>query len=466
MELESRYLAGMIRNFEQAKGRLLRGRSWTLTETDEADRLRALMARHQKFDRQLLTSLSRNRRLILQGFQRPWWFFGQQRTGVAIASVLTPLEWQVQQASLAAPAPPIDRLTLQEHLRTLNITPHIPHIIGVLSPSGFTAEAREWLPEMRDITLVLIEPGSHGGWQVIRRPGQEDPRLRELFDPEDNDDKIERVANYVAEHRSELVTGGLTVSQLVERLQLEPKVVEQGLRRLTTREPEYQLGQEAGELFLYRGIADEGQERAGMSMIDRIRQLFSREGDETRKINELAERRAALSQRRDRLYDEIAQLEKREADLMTQGRENQSQVVRRRIAAQVSQLRQDIARQNAAAAVLNKQINILSTNIHNLALIQQGQKAKLPTTEELTETAVAAEEMLESLNADADLVGSLSTGINESLVSADEMAIMQEFEAPSLSNADKLKAAGVRESAVSPATGKDQVPPSRQPEAN
>ena len=167
-----------------------------------------------------------------------------------------------------------------------------------------------------------------------------------------------------------------------------------------------------------------------MSMVDKIRQLFSREGDEAQKINELSQRRAALSQRRNRMYDDIGQLEKREANLMEQGKANKSQVARRRIAAQVAQLRKDIIRHNATTNMLNKQINILSTYIHNLTLIKQGDVASLPSTEELTENAVKAEEMLETLQADADLVGSLDTGISEMLTSDEEVAILKEFEEP------------------------------------
>ena len=111
-------------------------------------------------------------------------------------------------------------------------------------------------------------------------------------------------------------------------------------------------------------------------------------------VNMLSERRAALAQRRDRLYEEIGKLEQRESDLLKQGRENKSTVTRRRLAAQDAQLRKDIARQNTTARMLNQQINIISTDIHNLTLIQQGQVASLPDANELTENAVRAEEML------------------------------------------------------------------------
>ena len=167
-----------------------------------------------------------------------------------------------------------------------------------------------------------------------------------------------------------------------------------------------------------------------MSMVEKIRQLFSRDGDEAQKINELSKRRASLSQRRDRMYDDIGQLEKREADMMEQGKKNKSQVARRRIAAQVAQLRKDIIRHNATTNMLNTQINILSTDLHNLTLIQQGEVASLPSTEELTENAVKAEEMLETLQGDADMVGSLDTGISDMLTSDEELSILKEFEEP------------------------------------
>ena len=168
-----------------------------------------------------------------------------------------------------------------------------------------------------------------------------------------------------------------------------------------------------------------------MNVIERIKQLLSSDADEATKINLLAERRAALSQRRDRLYADIGKLEKKEADLRAEGKAAHTagaDVKKRRVAAQLVQHRKDIARQNATAAMLNKQIDIISTDIHNLTLIQQGDLAQLPDTEELTENAVRAEEMLEQLQADADLVGGLETGIEASLTNDEELAVMQEFE--------------------------------------
>ncbi|MHC4610372.1 MAG: hypothetical protein ACYS7M_08495 [Planctomycetota bacterium] len=214
------------------------------------------------------------------------------------------------------------------------------------------------------------------------------------------------------------------------RLDLPEAVVAQAFEQAAMAEPELKVTRKSGEVLLFRGAPAATQEKAPMSMIDRIRALFDREGDEAAKINLLAERRAGLAQRRDRIYEDITKLEDKEAKLLEQGRTTSSAVSRRRLASQLAQLRKDIARQNTTANMLNSQINIISTDIHNLTLIQQGQMAKLPDTEELTQNAVQAEEMLESLRADADMVASLETGIGETMTSDEELAILKEFEAP------------------------------------
>src|SRR5204862_4064808 len=99
-------------------------------------------------------------------------------------------------------------------------------------------------------------------------------------------------------------------------------------------------------------------------------------------------------QRRERMYADVAQLETREADLLKQGKESPSPVVKRRVATQIKQVRDDMERLAAVARVMGQQVDVISTHIHNLTLIQQGQVAKLPNSEELTQDAVRAEEML------------------------------------------------------------------------
>jgi len=426
LQYETDFLSGVEINFEAAKAKYFRGSIWQRSQSDESDRLRALLASNRIYDRERLKSLPANRRIVLHGFERRF-ILGKRRTGIAIASVLSPMSHYT--SSPDSEAPPIDLGELADHVNKLAGDKRVPHVIGVCSPSGFTEAALNARLDMPNLTVVLIEPDECGGWRTKAASDSADPRVLKIFDPEGTNEKIDRVRRVIEEHSADLLTGGLSASSVAKKVGLPEDVVRQALERTAAADPELRLSKKEGEFLLFRGASVQRQERRAMNVIDRIRQLFSGEGDEAEKINLLAERRAALAQRRDRIYEDIGKLEKKEAGLFAEGKAATSQVPRRRLAAQLAQLRKDIARQNATAAMLNKQIDIISTDIHNLTLIQQGERAQLPDTAELTENAVRAEEMLETLRADSELVGSLETGIEESLTSDEELAILHEFEA-------------------------------------
>lgn len=423
--VEAEFLSGMETNFETAKGRQFRGTIWQRARTDDEDRLRALLASNRIYDRERLRSLPANRRLALHGFERRF-LFGKRRTGVAIASVLSPLSHYASAPD--APGPPVGLGELLDHVRQLVGEARVPHVVGVCSPTGFSDETKNAKIEMPNVTVVLVEPDGYGGWRTQATTEGLDPRVLKIFDPEGANEKLERVRRVIDDMSAELLTGGLSASALAARTNLPQDIVQHALEKVASGDPELRVSAKGGEFLLYRGAGVQRRERGPMNVIDRIRKLLSGEGDEAAKINLLAERRAALAQRRDRIYDDIAKLERREADLFAQGKAATSHVPRRRLAAQLAQLRKDIARQNATAAMLNKQIDIISTDIHNLTLIQQGEMAELPDSATLTEDAVRAEEMLETLRADAELVSQLETGMEETLSSEEELAILREFE--------------------------------------
>ena len=425
-QLETEFLSGVEANFEAAKGKQFRGSKWQTSRDDESDRLRALLASNRIFDREKLKSLPANRRVTLHGFERRF-LFGKRPTGVAIASVLSPLGHYASDSPGAAE--PIGLGELADHVRRLAGNARTPHLIGVCSPTGFSDEAKSARLDVRNVTVVLVEPDGHGGWRTSASGDETDPRVLEIFDPEGAKDKIDRVRQLIDEHGADLLTGGLSASSIARKMDLPEALVREGFQKVADDDHELRATKKDGEFLLFRGAPAPAQEKRSMNVIDRIKQLFSSEGDEAEKINLLAERRASLAQRRDRIYEDIGGLEKKEADLFAQGKAATSHVPKRRLAAQLAQLRKDIVRQNTTAAMLNKQIDIISTDIHNLTLIQQGEMASLPDTDELTENAVRAEEMLETLKADSELVGSLETGLEEALTSDDELAILQEFDA-------------------------------------
>lgn len=456
LQLETDFLSGVEARFEAAKGRDFRGSMWESARFDESDRLRALLANFRQYDREKLKNLPSNRRVSLRGFEKRFWLWKKQ-TGVAIASVLAPLE-HFASGSGGEP-PPIGLGELNEHLSKLVGERRVPHIIGVCSPTGFTVEAREAKLSGDQVTVVLIEPDALGGWKVAGSGDRVDARLLRIFDPEGPKEKADRARRMVEGYSAELLTGGVSLSTVARRSNLPEEVVRQGFDLAAATDPELRVVKREGEVLLFRGAPVHGQERKGMSVIDRIKQLFSGDGDAHSQINLLSERRALLAQRRDRIYDDITKLETKEADLLEQGKAATSAVPRRRLAAQLAQMRKDIARQNTTAAMLNQQINVISTDIHNLTLVEQGKVAELPTSEELTEHAVQAEEMLETLKADAEMVGSLEMGMGESLASADELEILKEFEA---ADAEKAAKQALPQSS---APAKTPQPPVKQPES-
>ena len=164
-----------------------------------------------------------------------------------------------------------------------------------------------------------------------------------------------------------------------------------------------------------------------MPLIDRVKALFARKGDSEKKIAFLAERRAALSLQRDRAYEEMGVLEQQEAALKRQFKEAAGAVTKRRVTSQMLQLRKDLERRQQLLSVLNQQVDVVSTHLHNLELVQQGQTAKLPDTEEITADAVKAEEMLAQLEADTELTGSVGQ-IATAGMTDEEKALFDELE--------------------------------------
>ena len=165
-----------------------------------------------------------------------------------------------------------------------------------------------------------------------------------------------------------------------------------------------------------------------MPLIAKMKALFARKGETEKKIAFLAERRAALSQQRDRAYEELTGVEGKEGALREQFRAATSEVTKRRVTGQLLQLRKDLDRRQQMLGVYNQQIDVVSTHLHNLELVQQGQSAKLPDSEELTGDAERAEEMLAKLQADTELAGASAATASAGLTS-EEQALYDELAA-------------------------------------
>jgi hypothetical protein len=319
----------------------------------------------------------------------------------------------------------------------------VPQTILVMSTSGFTIDAHELADRRADRTVILVEPNEAGGWTVTGPTQMK--ALVDLLDPEKEEEKRDRVREHIAANQHELGGSGLASDRLAAKMQLTTQFVEAELKAYAKAHPGLQAKRLDGRMVLFRegamipasstglagGSASSAASESGganMPLIERIKALFSRKGDEEKKISFLSERRAALSQQRDRAYEEMATLEQQEESLKRTFRETGAQITKKRVTTQLLQLRKDLERRQQLVGVLNQQIDVVSTHLHNLELVRQGNAAQLPDAEEMTADAVKAEEMLAELEAAGELAG-LSAPSGGSGMTADEKALFDELEA-------------------------------------
>ena len=307
-----------------------------------------------------------------------------------------------------------------------------PTTVVLLSTSGFTTEAHELADRRADRAVILVEPNDAGGWSVIGPV--ETKALSDLFDPEGDDQKRQRVRELIEQSKVDLLTGGVSTDRIAARTHLPTGVVEAELKSYAKNTPGLVAKRLDGRVVLFReGTAPHAAPAAhaaggaAMPLIERVKALFARKGDSEKKIAFLSERRAALGLQRDRAYEDMGVLEQQEAALKEQFKQSTGSITRRRITSQMLQLRKDLERRQQLLSVLNQQVNVVSTHLHNLELVQQGQVASLPNTEEMTADAVKAEEVLAELEANAELAGTVGS-IGSSGMSAEEQALFEELE--------------------------------------
>ena len=333
----------------------------------------------------------------------------------------------------------------------------VPQTILVMSTSGFTIDAHELADRRADRTVILVEPNEAGGWTVTGPTQMK--ALTDLLDPEREEEKRDRVRGHIAANQHELGGSGLASDRIAAKTQLATQFVEAELKAYAKAHPGLQAKRLDGRMVLFRegamipassgpmgaaGSSSASSAEPGgvnMPLIERIRALFSRKGDEEKKISFLSERRAALSQQRDRAYEEMATLEQQEESLKRTFRETGAQITKKRVTTQLLQLRKDLERRQQLLGVLNQQINVVSTHLHNLELVRQGSAAQLPDADEMTADAVKAEEMLAELEAVGELAGTTApSGVSG--MTAEEKALFDELEAENRAGAAAATASG------------------------
>jgi hypothetical protein len=393
-----------------------------VNKSDRSIDLRRLMSEMGKPDRDLESRMPQGRVVDVTLAERRFFFF-RSPVGRLRAVCASPTRLLLSDQ----PARPLDSGDVAKILAEQPPPlANIPSTMVLLSTSGFTIDAREAAERRTDRTVLLVEPNGAGGWTVHGPPAT--LALSELFDPESDLDKRERVRLQIETMKFELEGSGAAADRIAEKTQLPLALVESELKSFAKANTGLVAKRLDGRMVLFRTSAEPAPAVGGstMAFIDGVKSLFSRKGDTEKKIAFLAERRAALSQQRDRGYEEMGTMEKREADLRAEFNSAGGDLSRRRVTSQLLQLRKDIERRQQLLSVLNQQINVVGTHLHNLQLVQQGSHASLPDSDELATDAAAAEDVLAKLEADSELADSVGGGVHGGL-SGEEQALYDEL---------------------------------------
>ncbi|MGD0461453.1 MAG: hypothetical protein ABSB74_03090 [Tepidisphaeraceae bacterium] len=461
-QLERQFIAHVERLLSDDRLRLptARGRKHAITlirDVNHLDRgveLKRLMYDMGKPDRQLESQMPVGQSIEVGLCRKKWWFF-RSWVGRFRAVSISPTR-----ALIAGQAPaPASAADLAQTLASLPPPlSGIPSTVAIMSTSGFTPDARDAASRMRDRTVILVWPNESGGWSVAAGPDNQD--FVELFDPELDLEKRARIRSEIDANRISLQAAGIAADKLAAKLQLSPQLVDSELKSYARENPGLTAKRLDGRLVLFRegsapltaGAASGG---ADMPFIDRVKSLFARKGEVEKKIAFLSERRTALSQQLDRSYEDMGVMEGKEADLRQQFKDAASDLPRRRITGQMLQLRKDIERRQQLLSVLNQQINVVSTHLHNLELQRQGKTANLPDSEEMAADAAAAEEVLAELQAGSELADSVGSPMHGGM-SAEEQALYDELlegtKQPAAPTAAKPEPAAAKPIAPQPAT--------------
>lgn len=423
-----------------------------VNQADHAVELKRLMSEAGVPDRELEGAMPVGRTLDVLLAKRKWIVL-RQPVGRLKVICISPTRALLK----GEPPRPLDTGGIQKVLS--EIPPPLkgaPTTLVLMSTSGFTLEAHEIAERRADRTLILVEPNQAGGWSVYGPP--EMRALSELFDPEGEEPKRRRVIEDIEAHRDELTAGGVAADKVAGRTQLPIQLIEAELKNHARSNPGLAAKRLDGRVVLFReGTAGPPAAATGgsdMPFLERVRSLFLRKGETEKKIAFLSERRTALSQQRDRSYEDLSALEQKDGDLRRQFKDARAPLTKRRITGQLLQLQKEMERRQQLLGVFNQQIDVISTHLHNLELVRQGQTARLPDSEELTDDAVKAEEMLAKLQADTELATTVAQTATAGM-SDEEQALYEQLERESAGPATQA----AEPPAVAASRATDRQPP-------
>jgi hypothetical protein len=367
------------------------------------------------------------------------------------------------------------------------ISPRVPTTVVIASVLPFTPDARELAERRAGRTVILVEPNGAGGFRV--HGPNETRAISELFDPETEDEKRARLRAHVTARQSDLGAAGLSSEKLALATMLPETFVEAEIKSIVHDLPGWASRRLDGRIVLFRhdaaslasssqGSPEPSSMRIGLSsslaspppaqIVERIGSLFTRKGENEKKITYISERRSALGQLRDRLYEELSAIEARETQLKTEYTSNALSspipttpsspaapaaapaaaaagkslgMAKRRIAAQLLRLRSESSRRQEQIVQLNAMIGVLGTHLQQLELARTGVTNELAEGSAIANDVARAEQLLAEFQPTPDLPSLLrKVPMLSAEISDEEAALLEELESFARSPADILNA--------------------------
>lgn len=217
---------------------------------NRSSRIVELMKKHRVYDRALLDRMPMDEISEFRIVERR--FFGGYRLRVRVsAMVLSPAEDLLLTRRSSRPVTPFD---VEEALDALGPRDDVFHYVGVLATTGFADDVPHRLPAARNLRMCLVEPVSGTRFRLIPQGSREDwGRVADLFDPETEEEKAQRVTDHLRALPSLGIRGGhVSLKEVREVLQVPEDVIRRAVEAVLNEDPDLSLQVVAGLEVLKR----------------------------------------------------------------------------------------------------------------------------------------------------------------------------------------------------------------------
>jgi len=391
---------------------------------DQIRAMRRAVADSGGLDRALLDRLPVNPTVVVRYSRRG--LFRETPILAAAAVTLSDLD------ALASgePAGPVDPARLHSALASLPAD-EVPAVVGVFSPGGWTAEAIASVPEDTRLRVVLVARTDEGTWQVFEAGGRT-TTLADLFDPEPEGRKIARIASAVRTEVDRLPSAeALHAADIAKRLRVPARLVSSVLEDFARRHSHVRLIESGASAVMYRFNVPALEP----TLMQRL-WPFSR--DPAHDLEALAERRMRLILSRRKTWDELDTSAAKEAEFLAAGIRAETEGARRRLAVQLVGVRRELRHRRRLSEVMDRQIDILSSHLHNLELVALAEPGRIPPIEEIQAAADKAQQVITDLAADWQTAEQITAETAVDMPSDDIDAILREFEQARDAELDRL----------------------------